>query len=99
MRNPGSSRLRHRPDHGRSQYQARQAIIQVMDEDLGPIKMGNLPIKFSRTPGEIRHTGRTEIGYDTVEILQSIGMNDEQIEELSKKGIIRKVDRKAAAGS
>ena len=81
------------------QYQARQAIIQVMDEDLGPMKMGNLPIKFSRTPGEIRHTGRTEIGYDTIEILKSIGMNDEQIEELSKKGIIRKVDRKAAAGS
>jgi crotonobetainyl-CoA:carnitine CoA-transferase CaiB-like acyl-CoA transferase len=79
------------------QYQAREAIIQVMDEDLGPVKMANLPVKFSSTPGQIRHTGRTAIGYDTVEILKSIGMSDEQIEELSKKEVIRKVDRNAAA--
>lgn len=71
------------------QYQARNTIIQLPDEDLGSVKITNIPAKFSRTPGKIRHTGRTAIGYDTLEILESIGMSDEEIETLRDKQIIR----------
>lgn len=76
------------------QYLARQTIIQVDDEELGPVKMTGIPPKFTRTPGEIRYTGRTAIGHDTVEILRSAGLNDTQIEDLQTKKIIRvKTDR------
>jgi crotonobetainyl-CoA:carnitine CoA-transferase CaiB-like acyl-CoA transferase len=78
-------------------FQARKAVIQVNDEDLGPVRMPNIPVEFSRTPGNIRHPGRTAIGCDSVEILKSIGMNEEQIEQLVKKQIVAVPARKAAA--
>ena len=75
------------------QYQARETIIRLPDEDLGNIKMTNIPVKFSRTPGKIRHPGRTAIGYDSVEILKSIGMNDREIDALIEKQIVKTPDR------
>ena len=74
------------------QYQARQTIIQMPDEDLGALKIPNIPVKFSQTPGKIRHTGRNAIGHDTVDILKSIGMNDQDIGELIDKQIVRTPD-------
>ena len=71
------------------QYKARETIIALEDDDLGTIRMTNIPPKFSRTPGHIRHPGRNEIGYDTLEILHSIGMSDSEINELREKNIIR----------
>lgn len=50
--------------------------------------MTNIPVKFSLTPGKIRHSGRTAIGHDTVAILKSIGMNDREIDELIDKKIV-----------
>ena len=82
---------------GDPHFKERNAVIQVNDEDLGPIRMANIPVKFSETPGEIRYPGRTDIGCDSVEILKSIGMSDPQIEELIKKQIVAVPARKAAA--
>ncbi|BBO87930.1 hypothetical protein DSCOOX_11100 [Desulfosarcina ovata subsp. ovata] len=75
------------------QYRARQSIVQLPDEDLGSVKMANIVPRFSRTPGTIRHTGRTEMGYDTQSILRSIGMTDGEINALSEKGTIRIASR------
>jgi formyl-CoA transferase len=77
-------------------FQAREAIIQVPDEDLGPVRMANVAAKFSRTPGKIRYTGRTLIGQDSVEILKSIGMKDEEINGLVERQIIAAPTGKAA---
>ena len=74
-------------------YQARQTIAQMPDEDLETIKITNIPVKFSRTPGKIRHTGRTAIGYDTIDILQEIGMNKAEIEDLIDRQIVRAPER------
>jgi crotonobetainyl-CoA:carnitine CoA-transferase CaiB-like acyl-CoA transferase len=71
------------------QYQERKAIIKMEDEDLGPMRMTNIPAKFSKTPGRIRHTGRMDIGHDTVEILKSLGMNDREIRQLEQQKIIK----------
>jgi len=71
------------------QYQARETIIQIDDEDLGPIRMSDIPAKFSKTPGKIRHTGRTAIGHDTIAILKSLGMNESEIKDLEEQQIIK----------
>jgi formyl-CoA transferase len=76
------------------QYQARETIISLEDEDLGTIRMANIPPRFSRTPGRIRYSGRTEIGYDTLEILHSIGISESEIRDLCDKDIIRVVEPK-----
>ena len=70
-------------------YLARQTIIQMPDEDLGTVKITNIPVKFSRTPGKIRHTGRLPIGYDTMDILHELGMNHQEIEDLINQQIVR----------
>lgn len=75
------------------QYKARNTLLSIEDEDLGTMKMTNIAPKFSRTPGHIRHTGRTGIGYDTLEILRSIGMSDSEIEELRQKQVIKVVEK------
>jgi formyl-CoA transferase len=51
------------------QYAAREAIITVEDEDLGPVRMQNVFPKFGRTPGKVRHTGRAKIGADQDDVL------------------------------
>ena len=68
--------------------QARGTIIQMPDEDLGKIRIPNIVPRLSRTPGRIRYTGKSQIGYDTVEILKEIGLQLEEIERLEKKGVI-----------
>ena len=70
-------------------YRARGAVLCLEDEDLGPVRMANIPPRFSRTPGHVRYPGRTEIGCDTLAILRSIGMGDMEIEKLAEQGIIR----------
>ena len=46
----------------------RGSVATVPDEDLGPLRMQNVPFRLSATPGGIRHTGRP-IGADTDAIL------------------------------
>jgi crotonobetainyl-CoA:carnitine CoA-transferase CaiB-like acyl-CoA transferase len=38
-------------------YWAREAIIEVDDDELGPVRMQGVVPKFSRTPGSVRRTG------------------------------------------
>lgn len=53
------------------QIQARETITRVQDDSLGTILMQNVMYKLSRTPGEIRFTGRPK-GNDTHTILQEL---------------------------
>lgn len=46
----------------------RGSVATVPDEDLGPLRMQNVPFRLSATPGGIRHTGRP-LGADTDAIL------------------------------
>ena len=48
----------------------RGAVVAVPDEDLGTLRMQNVPFRLSATPGEVRHTGRG-LGADTDAILGS----------------------------
>ncbi len=69
-------------------YQARETIIQVPDKDLEKVRITNIVPRFSMRPGRISHTGRNEIGFDTIDILEEIGFKPDQIEELWDKKVI-----------
>ena len=71
------------------QYQARNSVCEVADEDFGVVKMANIPPRLSLTPGRIRHAGRTQIGHDTVQILKEAGYSDKEIRELGERGIVK----------
>jgi formyl-CoA transferase len=53
-------------------YRARESLIDCEDGDLGTVTMQNVAPRLSRTPGRIRHTGKTEIGADRDQILTEV---------------------------
>jgi formyl-CoA transferase len=66
---------------------ATGAIATASDPLLGPVRMPNVSVVLSRTPGEIRWTGPA-LGFHTEEILAEIGMTD-RILDLRQDGVIR----------
>jgi crotonobetainyl-CoA:carnitine CoA-transferase CaiB-like acyl-CoA transferase len=64
---------------------ARDAITEVHDPDLGPVRMQNLLFRMSATPGAIRFTGRP-LGADTEAILGGeLGLD---VADLRERGIV-----------
>ena len=67
------------------QMVARDAITEVEDADLGPVRMQNLLFRMSETPGAIRFTGRA-LGADTDAILgEELGLD---VAGLRERGIV-----------
>jgi crotonobetainyl-CoA:carnitine CoA-transferase CaiB-like acyl-CoA transferase len=67
------------------QILARDAITEVDDPDLGPVRMQNLLFRMSGTPGAIRFTGRP-LGADTDAILgDELGLD---VADLRERGIV-----------
>jgi crotonobetainyl-CoA:carnitine CoA-transferase CaiB-like acyl-CoA transferase len=67
------------------QILARDAITEVDDPDLGPLRMQNLLFRMSATPGAIRFTGRL-LGADTEAILGGeLGLD---VAALRERGIV-----------
>ena len=70
------------------QYQARDDIITIEDEDLGPIRMTNAFPLMSETPAKIRHAGPRK-GQHNAEILgDELGLSAAEIAALAKDGVI-----------
>ncbi|MGF9713371.1 MULTISPECIES: CaiB/BaiF CoA transferase family protein [Paenibacillus] len=68
-------------------YLARDMIQEVEHPVIGKMKMIGIPTKFSLTPGQIRMPAPT-LGQHTDEILQSIGVEEEQIQSMRQNGVI-----------
>ena len=70
------------------QYQARGNIIEVLDEDLGPIKMTNAFPFMSETPAEIRHAGPRKGEHNRDILVGELGLSEQDLAELEKDGVI-----------
>ena len=70
------------------QYAAREAIITVPDAELGAIRMQGVIPKFSRTPGEIRHTGGAKGEASRAFFLDELGLSYEEWESLAAREIV-----------
>jgi hypothetical protein len=55
--------------------------------------MASIPEKFSKTPGKICPTGRTDIDDDTVEFLNSLGLCDSEIKDFLEDAPCDKLDQ------
>lgn len=70
------------------QYRALNSIVEVEDEELGPVKMQNVMFRLSETPGHVRWAGRRK-GQDNAEIYgELLGLDSRRIQQLSEKGVI-----------
>ena len=69
-------------------YRAREDILDIYDPELGHTKMLGVVPKFSDTPGSVEHAGPT-LGEHTNQIYNSwLGLAEEELEELGRRGII-----------
>ncbi len=67
---------------------ARDMVITVEDEELGPVRMQGIVPKLSATPGHVDHAGQ-KIGASNERVLGGLlGMNSRQIADLKAKGVI-----------
>jgi len=67
---------------------ATEMLLEVPDVDLGPVLQHNVMWRMSKTPGNIRFTGR-DLGQDTDSILSELGYDDSAITALKESESVR----------
>jgi crotonobetainyl-CoA:carnitine CoA-transferase CaiB-like acyl-CoA transferase len=69
------------------QYAAIGTVQTIDDDELGPVKMQNVPFRLSATPGAIRWAGRRH-GADTAAVLAEIGVGPDELARLRALGVV-----------
>jgi crotonobetainyl-CoA:carnitine CoA-transferase CaiB-like acyl-CoA transferase len=69
-------------------FKARQDIIEIEDPDLGTIKMPGVMPKFSRTPGSVRHPGKSRGADNDWFYLDRLGLSPEQLDKLKEEKVV-----------
>jgi len=70
---------------------ARDMVVEVEHNRLGPVKAIGLPVKFSETPGKVA-SGAPVYGQHTREVLAEYGFDKGEIDELISKGAVAAAD-------
>ncbi len=69
-------------------FLSRKDIVEILDSELGKIKMQGLGPRFSATPGSIEFAGPPKGAYN-MEILRDwLGLEEEKLKDLKEKGVI-----------
>ena len=69
------------------QVKARDLVVDLELEGLGPMRVGGLPLKFSDSPGEIR-SAPPRLGQHTREILETLQVAEADIDRLAATGAL-----------
>jgi len=67
---------------------AREMVITVQDDELGPIKMQGIVPKMTDTPGKVEHAGQKMGASNDFVLAGILGMSAKQIAALRDKGVI-----------
>ena len=70
------------------QYQARNDIIEIPDEDLGRVKMTNAFPFMSETPAKIRHAGPRKGQHNEEILCGELGLSAEDLAKLKDEGVV-----------
>ena len=70
------------------QVQAREMVVQIEHPTAGTTRLIGIPVKLSRTPGEIRRPAPT-LGQHTDEVLREAGFSEARIQTLRKNNVVR----------
>ena len=70
------------------QYQARNAIVSVPDEDFGSVRLQNVVPRFTRNPGSVKWTAKG-LGADNDAVFEKVlGLSKNEIKAYRERGII-----------
>lgn len=70
------------------QYQARNDIVTVTDDEVGTLRTANAVPKFSRTPGRVDHAGPRHGQHNEEIYLEELGLDRTEYEQLCVEGVI-----------
>ena len=70
------------------QYQARDNIVTVEDDDLGSVRMASTVPKFSRTDGTIAHAGPAHGEHNAEVYVDELGLAEDEYEQLRTEEVI-----------
>ncbi|MBO4520436.1 MAG: CoA transferase [Alphaproteobacteria bacterium] len=70
------------------QVKARHMLIKSEAPELSDIELMATPIKMTSLPEQTSRPAAPLLGQDTIDVLHGLGMNDQQIEELKKEGVV-----------
>ena len=66
---------------------AREMVVELDQPGAGPVRQLGVPVKLSRTPGELRAPGPA-LGEHTDEVLAGAGYSEEEIAALKQSGAV-----------
>lgn len=70
------------------QYRALETFIEIADDELGRVRMQNVPFRMSSTPGRVKFPGR-RLGQDNGQVYRELlNVDAERLEELKTAGVI-----------
>jgi crotonobetainyl-CoA:carnitine CoA-transferase CaiB-like acyl-CoA transferase len=69
-------------------FLSRQDIVEILDSELGKIKMQGLVPRFSATPGAVEFAGPPKGAYNREVLRDWLGLGEERMKELKEKGVI-----------
>jgi len=70
------------------QYDAREDIVEIEDEQVGTLKTQATIPRFSRTPGEITHAGPPPGAHTETVLGEELGITDDRLTTLREDGVI-----------
>jgi len=73
--------------HADPQTIAREMVVEVEHSKIGRVKTIGSPVKFSGTPGSVRH-GAPLFGEHTRQVLREYGFADDEIAAMAKAGAV-----------
>ena len=69
------------------QFAALGSIVEIDDDELGPVRFQNVPFRLSETPGRVRSTG-APLGRHTAEVLARYGVDEARLARLRAAGAV-----------
>ena len=70
------------------QYQAREDIVEVADEDLGTLRMSNAFPFMAETPGVVRHAGARKGQHNDEILCDELGLTASDLQVLKDEGVV-----------
>ncbi len=70
------------------QYQAREDIVEIEDEDLGKMRMTNAFPFMSATPGKVRYGGARKGQHNDEIFIEELGLSADEVQALKDEGVI-----------
>ncbi len=67
---------------------SRSTVIEVEDDELGPLTMQNVAVRLSETPGSIRWAGPSLGVHNAEVLLGELGLTDDELTSLISRGVV-----------